>query len=272
MPSIIQRCSQCHQIRWFSSSLVDRIYPFTPPLNSLGHDKILYSYRSLIKQPLTLIAPFRCLPYISSLSYKNRTVLICRLSNADRLDQIPFKLQIPSLSKSDVKPATIKSFPSSVFEYGNTDYSLIDLPSIPFRIHIPSAVAPLPSLKCPVVLLHGLFGYDSLFKNPLTNTKLMPYFGGINNLYSNAGIQVLVPMIPRAASIESRARAIQIALGIDVQLQQQMVENIESNARNNKLNKKVKSTPSNTRDRQEVQNIKLSTNSQFSSKIVDSQI
>jgi triacylglycerol lipase len=60
-----------------------------------------------------------------------------------------------------------------------------------------------PRLKAPIVLAHGLFGFDQLALGPLT---LASYFRGIPDWLRAAGNRVLVPKVPPIAGIEARAK------------------------------------------------------------------
>jgi triacylglycerol lipase len=60
-----------------------------------------------------------------------------------------------------------------------------------------------PRLKAPIVLAHGLFGFDQLALGRLT---LASYFRGIPDWLRAAGNRVLVPKVPPIAGIEARAK------------------------------------------------------------------
>jgi triacylglycerol lipase len=60
-----------------------------------------------------------------------------------------------------------------------------------------------PRLKAPIVLAHGLFGFDQIALGRLT---LASYFRGIPGWLRSAGNRVLVTKVPPIAGIEARAR------------------------------------------------------------------
>jgi triacylglycerol lipase len=60
-----------------------------------------------------------------------------------------------------------------------------------------------PRLKAPIVLAHGLFGFDQIVLGGLT---IAAYFRGIPEWLRAAGNRVLVTKVPPIAGIEARAR------------------------------------------------------------------
>jgi triacylglycerol lipase len=68
----------------------------------------------------------------------------------------------------------------------------------------------VPLLRSPIVLVHGLFGFDQVRMGPLV---LVDYFHGIPPVLRAAGNRVLVPKLSPTASIASRA--IQLKAFID---------------------------------------------------------
>src|SRR4051794_14664518 len=60
-----------------------------------------------------------------------------------------------------------------------------------------------PRLQAPIVLAHGLFGFDQIALGRLT---LATYFRGIPQWLRAAGNRVLVTKVPPIAGIESRAK------------------------------------------------------------------
>ena len=60
----------------------------------------------------------------------------------------------------------------------------------------------VPQLRSPIVLVHGLFGFDQVRMGPLV---LVDYFHGIPPVLRAAGNRVLVPKLSPTASIASRA-------------------------------------------------------------------
>lgn len=85
---------------------------------------------------------------------------------------------------------------------------------------------PLPSLKYPIVLVHGYLGYASLLRtpsgrdlltSPVDGEPLLEYFGSVRRHLrkaSDQGITVITPVNPPAASIAIRARKLRLALGL----------------------------------------------------------
>ena len=85
---------------------------------------------------------------------------------------------------------------------------------------------PLPSLKYPIVLVHGYLGYASLVRtpsgrnlltSPVDGEPILEYFGSVRRhlrKLSNQGITVITPVNPPAASIAIRARKLRLALGL----------------------------------------------------------
>src|SRR6266567_1385370 len=60
----------------------------------------------------------------------------------------------------------------------------------------------IPKLKAPVVLVHGLMGYDRLSFGRWT---FVEYFRGIREALEAAGNRVLVPRLSRTAGVAQRA-------------------------------------------------------------------
>jgi triacylglycerol esterase/lipase EstA (alpha/beta hydrolase family) len=90
----------------------------------------------------------------------------------------------------------------------------------PKKYHSPSKdLSNLPALKYPVVFVHGLFGYDTLMSRD--------YFNAIGPLLKKHNMVVLAPALPRSESIEKRAKALQTALGINVNTQEKEMGNNE---------------------------------------------
>jgi len=77
---------------------------------------------------------------------------------------------------------------------------------------------PLPSLRYPVVLVHGYLGYASLIRSPWPwSGPLLEYFGSVRSHLgesSKGGIAVITPVNPPAASIAARAHKMLWALGL----------------------------------------------------------
>lgn len=61
----------------------------------------------------------------------------------------------------------------------------------------------IPKLRSPIVLVHGLFGFDKL---KVAGTTLISYFPGIPELYTKAGNRVLVPALTPTAGVAERAK------------------------------------------------------------------
>jgi triacylglycerol lipase len=61
----------------------------------------------------------------------------------------------------------------------------------------------IPKLRAPVVLVHGLFGFEQL---KLAGLTLASYFPGIPNLLRGAGNRVLVPSLSPTAGVAIRAQ------------------------------------------------------------------
>lgn len=96
---------------------------------------------------------------------------------------------------------------------------------------------PLPKLKYPIVLVHGFLGYDSLLKHPISNIPLFEYFGTVRQHLQEAGNYVIVPILPKAWSVQRRAQVLAVAIGIapttekgagpkDTELQQQVTKQV----------------------------------------------
>jgi triacylglycerol lipase len=72
-------------------------------------------------------------------------------------------------------------------------------------IQVPSAspkILPIPRLRAPIVLVHGLMGFDSLRLGPWV---LMDYFRGIPQAFRAAGNRVLVASLSPTGSVAERA-------------------------------------------------------------------
>ena len=61
----------------------------------------------------------------------------------------------------------------------------------------------IPKLRSPIVLVHGLFGFDKL---GVAGATLINYFPGIPDLLTGAGNRVLIPSLTPTAGVEQRAR------------------------------------------------------------------
>lgn len=68
---------------------------------------------------------------------------------------------------------------------------------------------PVPALRAPVVLAHGLLGFARV---AVRGRTMAEYFRGVPALLEAAGNRVLVPEVPKAASIAARAEALGRAL------------------------------------------------------------
>jgi len=105
----------------------------------------------------------------------------------------------PSSSSHSPSPASL----SSPFAFSNRDNDLS---------------VPLPSLRYPIVLVHGYMGFDSLMTRPWNpRVPLLEYFGSVRqHLQESSGgrITVLTPVNPPTASIAARAKQLQMTLAI----------------------------------------------------------
>src|SRR5262245_54784386 len=63
----------------------------------------------------------------------------------------------------------------------------------------------IPKLRSPIVLVHGLFGFNRL---KLAGLTLFNYFPGIPELLGGAGNRVLVPALTPTAGVDVRAQAL----------------------------------------------------------------
>src|SRR5262245_46672434 len=61
----------------------------------------------------------------------------------------------------------------------------------------------IPKLKAPIVLVHGLLGYDRIRLGRLVDVE---YFRGIRRSFEEAGNRVLVPRLSMTAGVEQRAK------------------------------------------------------------------
>jgi triacylglycerol lipase len=61
----------------------------------------------------------------------------------------------------------------------------------------------IPKLRAPVVLVHGLFGFDKI---GVAGATLVDYFPGIPGLLTGAGNRVLIPSLTPTGGVEQRAR------------------------------------------------------------------
>lgn len=61
----------------------------------------------------------------------------------------------------------------------------------------------IPKLRSPIVLVHGLLGFNKI---DALGTTLVNYFPGIPELMTAAGNRVLVPSLPPTGGIEQRAK------------------------------------------------------------------
>jgi triacylglycerol lipase len=61
----------------------------------------------------------------------------------------------------------------------------------------------IPRLDAPIVLVHGLFGFDKIQLGPMT---IANYFPGIVEALQGAGNRVFVPALSPTAGVEERAR------------------------------------------------------------------
>jgi triacylglycerol lipase len=60
----------------------------------------------------------------------------------------------------------------------------------------------IPKLRAPIVLVHGLFGYDRIRVGGMT---VVSYFPGIPELLQTAGNRVWVPFLSPCAGVAQRA-------------------------------------------------------------------
>ena len=67
------------------------------------------------------------------------------------------------------------------------------------------APEPVPALRAPIVLAHGLLGFARI---AVRGRTVAEYFRGVPALLEGAGNRVLVPEVPKAASIAARAGAL----------------------------------------------------------------
>jgi triacylglycerol lipase len=79
--------------------------------------------------------------------------------------------------------------------------------SPPLYVSPPFSSSTVPLLSHPVVLVHGLLGFDSLLS--------MDYFSGVREAFESRGVRVIVPRLPPAAPIEQRAQTLFSALKLD---------------------------------------------------------
>jgi triacylglycerol lipase len=68
----------------------------------------------------------------------------------------------------------------------------------------------IPKLRSPIVLVHGLFGFDKI---RLGKWTLASYFPGIPQLLAEAGNLVLVPRLSPTAGVADRAAQLKVFLG-----------------------------------------------------------
>jgi len=68
-------------------------------------------------------------------------------------------------------------------------------------VDVPAALC--PRFEAPIVLAHGLFGFDRIGVGPIT---LATYFRGLPELLRAAGNRVLVSQVPPIAGVERRSR------------------------------------------------------------------
>ena len=61
----------------------------------------------------------------------------------------------------------------------------------------------IPQLRAPIVLVHGLFGFDKI---DALGTTLVNYFPGIPELMTAAGNRVLLPFLTPTGGVAERAR------------------------------------------------------------------
>lgn len=61
----------------------------------------------------------------------------------------------------------------------------------------------IPKLRSPVVLVHGLFGFDKI---GVAGTTIVSYFRGIPELLTAAGNRVLIPTLTPTGGVEARAK------------------------------------------------------------------
>ncbi len=64
------------------------------------------------------------------------------------------------------------------------------------------SMLPVPRLRTPIVLVHGLFGFDRVCLGPFT---VFEYFRGIPQVLRSAGNRVFVPSLSPSGSIANRA-------------------------------------------------------------------
>jgi len=80
-----------------------------------------------------------------------------------------------------------------------------EFPLFPLAVIVGRAFMIVPQLDSPVVLVHGLFGYDRVPLGPMG----WDYFRGIRRSLEAAGNRVLVPQLPMTDGTECRARRLQ---------------------------------------------------------------
>jgi triacylglycerol lipase len=67
----------------------------------------------------------------------------------------------------------------------------------------------LPKLRAPIILVHGLFGFDRI---QVANYTLLNYFPGIPDAMASAGNRVSVPCLSPTAGIAQRAQQLKDAI------------------------------------------------------------
>ncbi|ORX47754.1 alpha/beta-hydrolase [Hesseltinella vesiculosa] len=78
----------------------------------------------------------------------------------------------------------------------------------------PQYVAP----RAPIVLCHGLYGFDKRGPDALPFLQVR-YWGGIENALARLGAKVVVTKVPRTGSIKARAKALHSFLNLAIQNQ-----------------------------------------------------
>jgi triacylglycerol lipase len=61
----------------------------------------------------------------------------------------------------------------------------------------------IPKLRCPIVLVHGLFGFDKI---DAMGTTIANYFPGIPELMTEVGNRVLIPSLTPTGGVDQRAK------------------------------------------------------------------
>ncbi|MBI3823465.1 MAG: hypothetical protein HY289_12420 [Planctomycetes bacterium] len=70
----------------------------------------------------------------------------------------------------------------------------------------------IPKLRAPIVLVHGLFGFDKI---GVAGTTLASYFPGIPDLYTAVGNRVFIPALTPTGGTEERAKQLKEFLNVN---------------------------------------------------------